>query len=117
METARVRYSLKRGKKLRLSVSMLWNWYTVDACFLSSSWHISSKVMFAGTVFGVFFLCCAIELVRRLAREYDKRLIKVAKVSLACRSSAPTISGIAAGEMTAVDGDFKEDHHPTTKFE
>lgn len=59
-------------------VSMLWNWYTVDACFLSSTWHIRSNGMFAGSVIGVFLLVIAIEAVRRLGREYDRRLIKAA---------------------------------------
>lgn len=22
---------------------MLWNWYAVDACFISSQWHVRSK--------------------------------------------------------------------------
>ena len=61
-------------------VSMLWNWYTVDTCFLSASWHNNTKAKFAGSVLGVFLLTIAIEFVRRLGREYDKRLIEMAKV-------------------------------------
>lgn len=53
---------------------MLWNWNTIDSCFLAKSWHITSKAMFGGTVVGIFFLCMAIEAVRRAAREYDRRL-------------------------------------------
>jgi hypothetical protein len=26
-----------------VQISMLWNWYTVDSCFLSTQWHIRSK--------------------------------------------------------------------------
>lgn len=59
---------------------MLWNWYTVDTCFLSSSWQNTTKGMFAGSVIGVFFLVIAIEGVRRLAREYDRKLLASAKV-------------------------------------
>ncbi|EIW68793.1 hypothetical protein TREMEDRAFT_31891, partial [Tremella mesenterica DSM 1558] len=62
-------------------VSMLLNWYSVDACFLSSSWHISSRSEFAGSLVGIFFLCMAIEGVRRLGREYDRKLILSTKVS------------------------------------
>lgn len=54
---------------------MLWNWTTVDACFLSSSWHVTSKAMFGGSVVGVFFLCMAIEAIRAAARAYDRKLI------------------------------------------
>ena len=40
--------------------------------FLSSSWHITSKGMFAGSCIGVILLVCALEFLRRLAREYDR---------------------------------------------
>lgn len=55
---------------------MLWNWTTIDACFLSRSWHIKTKGMFAGSVIGIFFLCVAIEALRRAAREYDRKINK-----------------------------------------
>lgn len=58
------------------TVSMLWNWYTVDSCFLSSTWHVRSKAQFAGSVIGVCLLVMAIEGVRRLGREYDRRLLR-----------------------------------------
>jgi copper transporter 1 len=61
---------------------MLWNWNTVDSCFLSSSWHVRSNGMFAGSVIGVFLLCMAIEGVRRLGREYDRKITAQAMVSL-----------------------------------
>ncbi|KAL8634342.1 MAG: hypothetical protein Q9228_008064 [Teloschistes exilis] len=76
---------------------MLWNWYTVDACFLSTSWHVTTNGMFAGTVIGIFCLTCAIELVRRIARDYDRRLIRVAKTEL-----DRLIQAIASGEIVAV---------------
>lgn len=59
---------------------MLWNWTTLDACFLAKSWHVTSKGMFAGSVLGVFFLCMAIEAWRRLAREFDRRIAAAAAV-------------------------------------
>ncbi|GAA5836339.1 hypothetical protein JCM11251_001467 [Rhodosporidiobolus azoricus] len=55
-------------------ISMLWNWYTVDACFLSDQWHVRSAGGFAGTVIGVFFIVVALEGVRRLGREYDRSI-------------------------------------------
>ncbi|KAL1406278.1 copper transporter complex subunit Ctr4 [Vanrija albida] len=57
---------------------MLWNWNTIDSCFLSKTWHVRTKAQFAGSCLGVFFLCAAIELVRRLGREYDRRLVRAA---------------------------------------
>ncbi|WVF68299.1 hypothetical protein IAT40_003064 [Kwoniella sp. CBS 6097] len=64
-------------------ISMLWNWNTVDACFLASTWHVRSKGGFAGTIIGIFLLCISIEFVRRVGREYDRRLILAAKSTVA----------------------------------
>jgi copper transporter 1 len=55
---------------------MLWNWYTVDACFLSASWHVTSPGMFAGTCIGVMGLVIALEFLRRAAKEYDRQLLR-----------------------------------------
>ncbi|KAG6152623.1 hypothetical protein E4U37_003743 [Claviceps purpurea] len=57
-------------------ISMLWNWYTIDACFLSSSWHITNQAMFAATCIGVILLVMLVELTRRLGREYDAFLLR-----------------------------------------
>lgn len=53
---------------------MLWNWNTVGSCFLAESWYIRTKADFGGTIVGILFLCMAIDFVRRLGREYDRRL-------------------------------------------
>ncbi|KAF1981629.1 hypothetical protein K402DRAFT_232840 [Aulographum hederae CBS 113979] len=70
---------------------MLWNWYTLDTCFLSSSWHITSKGMFAGSCIGVVCLVVALEFLRRLSKEYDRYLYRSwqrsAFASAASRSS------------------------------
>ncbi|KAI1655357.1 Ctr copper transporter [Daldinia decipiens] len=55
---------------------MLWNWYTVDACFISSSWHITSKGMFAGSCIGVILLAILLEFLRRSVKEYDNYLVR-----------------------------------------
>ncbi|KAI5865799.1 Ctr copper transporter family-domain-containing protein [Durotheca rogersii] len=55
-------------------VSMLWNWDTVDACFISSTWHIRSGGMFAGSCIGVILLAVLFEALRRTAEEYDSYL-------------------------------------------
>ncbi|KAI2469529.1 Ctr copper transporter family-domain-containing protein [Annulohypoxylon bovei var. microspora] len=57
-------------------ISMLWNWDTVDACFLSSSWHIKSKGMFAGSCIGVILLAMTLESLRRSVKEYDRYLVR-----------------------------------------
>ncbi|KAG8757250.1 hypothetical protein FRC14_002248 [Serendipita sp. 396] len=61
-------------------ISMLWNWYTVDACFISTQWHVYSKVAFAFTVICVFVLVGLVEGVRRFGREYDRRLARLARL-------------------------------------
>jgi copper transporter 1 len=55
---------------------MLWNWYTIDACFLARSWHITSKGAFAGSCIGVILLVVVLEALRRSAVEYDGYLIR-----------------------------------------
>lgn len=53
---------------------MFWNWYTVDACFLSTTWHITSRGMFAGSCIGVIGLVILLEFLRRLQRECDRHI-------------------------------------------
>ncbi|KAI5809132.1 Ctr copper transporter [Peziza echinospora] len=57
-------------------ISMLWNWYTVDSCFIARSWHVRSKAMFAGSCIGVILLVMLLELIRRAQREYDRYIVK-----------------------------------------
>ncbi|KAF9696543.1 hypothetical protein EKO04_005523 [Ascochyta lentis] len=57
-------------------ISMLWNWYTVDSCFISRSWHITSKGMFAGSCIGVILLVILLEALRRAGKEYDRYIVK-----------------------------------------
>jgi copper transporter 1 len=56
-------------------MQMLWNWNTVDSCFISSSWHITSKGMFAGSCIGVILLVLALEFLRRAGKEYDRYIL------------------------------------------
>lgn len=53
---------------------MLWNWYTIDACFLTSSWHITTHGAFAATCIGVILLVIFLEALRRLGKEYDEHI-------------------------------------------
>lgn len=55
---------------------MLWNWNTIDSCFLASSWHITSAGMFAGSCIGVILLVIALEFLRRVGKEYDQFLVR-----------------------------------------
>lgn len=59
-----------------VGLQMLWNWNTVDACFLSSSWQITSRGMFAGSCIGVLLLVMLLEFLRRMVKEYDALLVR-----------------------------------------
>ncbi|KAF4546840.1 Ctr copper transporter-like protein 2 [Elsinoe fawcettii] len=60
-------------------ISMLWNWNTVDACFISSSWRITSTSMFAGSCIGVILLVMSLEFLRRVGRAYDQYIFSTNK--------------------------------------
>ncbi|BGO97557.1 copper transporter complex subunit Ctr4 [Rhodotorula toruloides] len=55
-------------------ISMLWNWTTTGACFLTPSWRIRSTADYIGTLIGVFSAVVLLEFVRRLGREYDRSI-------------------------------------------
>lgn len=55
---------------------MLWNWNTVDACFLSESWQIKSAGGFAGLCIGVILLVILLEFLRRLSKFYDNHIYR-----------------------------------------
>jgi solute carrier family 31 (copper transporter), member 1 len=50
---------------------MLWNWYTIDSCFISSVWHVRSNADFAGTCIGAALMAMSIGFLLRVSREYD----------------------------------------------
>ena len=54
---------------------MLWNWNTIDACFIAQSWQITSRGVFAGSCIGVVLLVVTLELLRRAGKEYDRYLV------------------------------------------
>ncbi|OJD31392.1 ctr copper transporter family protein [Diplodia corticola] len=58
-------------------ISMLWNWYTVDACFIARSWHVRSAGAFAGSCIGVILLVVSLELLRRAQRDLDRYFRRV----------------------------------------
>lgn len=79
---------------------MLWNWNVLDACFISESWHIKSKGMFAGSCIGVILLVVFLEFLRRAAKEYDHFIITQYSKTLApttVASSASSSDVIATG--------------------
>ncbi|KAI0383655.1 Ctr-domain-containing protein [Hypomontagnella monticulosa] len=57
-------------------ISMLWNWNTIDACFLSESWRIRSNGGFAALCIGVVLLVIFLQALRRTATIYDRYLLR-----------------------------------------
>lgn len=76
------------GGMATCKISMLWNWYTIDACFLSSSWHITSHGMFAASCIGVAALVVTLEFFRRIGKEYDALIVRQFKRNLSARAAA-----------------------------
>lgn len=114
---------------------MLWNWYTIDACFLTPSWHITTHGAFAATCIGVILLVVALEALRRLSKEYDEHIQRdfAARMSLLANGDAgqpaassssspspagpgvcPAAPGAAAAAAAAVGGTAGEALAPQT---
>ncbi|GIJ99190.1 copper transporter integral membrane protein that functions in high affinity copper transport [Aspergillus viridinutans] len=79
-------------------ISMLWNWYTIDSCFLSSQWHITSRGMFAGSCIGVICLVICLEFLRRVGREYDAFIVHRARLRKQYLSTTASSQGLTAAE-------------------
>ncbi|KAF2720956.1 Ctr copper transporter [Polychaeton citri CBS 116435] len=56
-------------------ISMLWNWNTIDSCFIARSWHVQSTGAFAGTCIGMILLVMVMEALRRASKEYDAYIV------------------------------------------
>lgn len=76
-------------------ISMLLNYNTIDACFISSDWQITSTGMFAGSCIGVVFLSIFLEFLRRSVKEWDRYLVRqhIAKYTAAAAGSTSPAEG------------------------
>ncbi len=83
---------------------MLWNWNTVDSCFISSSWQITSDGMFAGTCIAVILLVMVLEALRRSVKEYDRYLVR----SHAAAAAAAVGSSSTSALSDTTDADTKD---------
>ncbi|KAK4151877.1 copper transport protein CTR3 [Chaetomidium leptoderma] len=87
-------------------ISMLWNWYTIDACFLTSSWHINSHGAFAATCIGVVLMVVALEALRRLGKEYDEHIQRdfAARVALIANGGVAPAVAVAVASTSSGGG-------------
>lgn len=76
---------------------MLWNWNTVDSCFISSSWHVTSRGMFAGSCIGVLLLVMLLEFLRRAVKEYDALLVRKHSAANNRSNVGPAGAGVQQG--------------------
>lgn len=76
-------------------LKMLWNWYTIDACFLASSWHIKTRGMFAASCIGVALLVVCLEFLRRIGKEYDSYILRQYQRRVASLQYQPRASYIS----------------------
>jgi copper transporter 1 len=85
---------------------MLWNWYTIDSCFIASTWRITSPGMMAGSCIGVILLTMSLEFLRRSVKEYDRFLLRqhAARVAASAGTSSPTKAGSDNGLVPAPAG-------------
>lgn len=87
-------------------ISMLWNWNTVDSCFISESWHITSNGIFAASCLGVILLVMFLEVFRRMAKLYDNHLIRQNQLAHPGRAGSETkglLPSIGSDEGPAVN--------------
>ena len=88
---------------------MFWNWYTLDACFLSTTWHITSRGMFARSCIGVIALVLLLEFLRRLQREYDRLIQQHATQAARAFSTSKHDSNHSANNS---NGGVNSEHPP-----
>ena len=113
------RYHYRRDSLILIPVSMLWNWNTVDSCFLAESWHVKTKGAFAGSVIGVFILVILIEAFRRGAREYDRYLVRSAMASAGYGLDTGSVTGLTrngSGEESKVVGNVEGQIRPPFEY-
>ncbi|KAG6092940.1 hypothetical protein E4U30_004783 [Claviceps sp. LM220 group G6] len=101
MPTASVKSMGGMGGGSGCKISMLFNLYTIDSCFLSSQWRITSNAAFAGSCISVFLLTLLLELLRRSIKEYDRYLIRQHRSRHQAASSATeSTTGSTTGSTT-----------------
>lgn len=79
-------------------MQMLWNWYTIDSCFIARSWHVRSSGAFAGSCIGVILLVISLEFLRRAQRELDRYFRRVNSSSISSHQPSAAAAAQPTGE-------------------
>lgn len=88
---------------------MLWNWHTIDACFVSSGWHVTTPAGFAMSCLGAWGLVMVLEFLRRVSQEYDIWLAKKRMLAQPRELQHHAAAVAAAGNKNEIS-----DGNPTT---
>jgi copper transporter 1 len=113
-------YTESSPKSRRFSGILPISTLTLEEGFLSSSWHITSKGMFAGSCIGVILLVLSLEFLRRAGKEYDRYIINQYNKSItdstvtAALSSASSTNNMSKGPSTSAVP--KSCNTPTKRF-
>lgn len=89
------------SQKKMCKISMLWNWYTIDTCFISRTWRNDTKGKFAGSCIGCFLLIVVAQWLNRVSRQFDIELAKRRKLKLLAKYNA--LKTEDAGESSLSD--------------
>lgn len=81
---------------------MLWNSDTVDSCFLSPGWRVTSKGMFAVSCISVVLFVIFFEYLHRFQRNYDAFLVKQYRKENAQVRSSSHEKGSEIGPLTDI---------------
>ncbi|GKZ42336.1 hypothetical protein AbraIFM66951_001419 [Aspergillus brasiliensis] len=90
------------------SVTMLWNWTTIDACFLSPTWHINTAGQFAVSCIGVALLVILLDFLRLMSKQYEEHLQRQFQRYVAAQTAA-----VSSDRAQFFCGDSLEEHGPT----
>ncbi|QPG95201.1 hypothetical protein C2857_007824 [Epichloe festucae Fl1] len=104
MPTASAKSMGGMGGGTGCKISMLFNLNTIDACFLSSQWRITSSAMFAGSCIGVFLLTLSLEFLRRSIKEYDRYLVRQHVSKCQAVAVAVAVAPATASSSTSLHG-------------
>jgi copper transporter 1 len=85
-------------------ISMLWNWNTINACFITDGWKIRTTGQYVGTIIGVLLIGLLVELTRRFAREYDVYLVRVQNSKESSRLATFTLKTLFSSSQLPVKG-------------
>ncbi|SCU77636.1 LAMI_0A01816g1_1 [Lachancea mirantina] len=89
------------SSKQQCKISMLWNWYTIDTCFISRSWRNDTRGKFAGSCIGCFLLVFVAQWLNRVSRQFDIELAERRKIKTLAQMSSK-YSGDMGGSSSSL---------------